>query len=1400
MKNYLTTLACALFAAGTLNAQTYDYDSANESLTITGKGNSVQDRITLEGPITPGSTVPGTSQVFGDTKTITLKDVWTSPDSTRIKYTEPTSAGNNTTLKLENSRLGASGDFDKGGTGLTLIMDSKSTLNLYGNRLTNTTRIENEGYISTTNGTVSESSYLWDNKTSTGSSGVLGGSGVYNFGNVSSIATDKDFGLIRSQEKITDLEISGDYRVDGNSANTTTNDSFIVGVNSSVSTEGQEMTISGKLTVEAKQGNGIGILVNQLGSDDVSLENNYSGEITVKAKNAFGIKVGGNAAKDASVAGDIYQLSVGTLNVENTITSGSEQSEATGIYAKSVKRGLSADSFTVKGYTDATGIQLTEGGSNISVNDMKVSAGQNGNAAGIIAAPDKTTAVSAIGDFENITVGNMEVSAGADAIGILANSVKKSGGNENVIGNITVSSTNRTAGGIIADNADITLGGKISASSENGDAYAIRTGNDLNLKMRDGTEISATTADENAAAFAIRSEIGDIRLEFEGGATITGDISAKNITLANGAAATINGNIEGETLSSGAVLDKVSGSIKFNQAEDITIKTSVGSMDIGTLTGDANIAKNTDSVKIGSVKNITLSDVAGGTSEIGNVENNLTANINGGKLEVTKVANNAEITGSRGEFGVGEAKTVNVTSNEIGRISTSGTQITTNGDLKISVGKAENVNFTKIKGGSIFGLDYITKITIGFSEDELGLGLNSYLSAGVTVKNASALVKIGKVGDIDITLTNDADLIAAADSTVFGTAKVNGGCDATFQNVANLRVGQDDGAGGFSGLNGNLNVNGTVNDALVKNVSEQVYLNAVANSAVIEDSGSAIVENSAGGITLRRLNSATVNNSTATIAAENISGGLSVGNVADINVSNTDINVQNGKTVNGNITSTTDLTLTNGGSATVVGSISAVGKKLTINSAFNVISSAPTAINAGTLSGSGLAATIHNIYDNTFGFSDTSDANGNLTAISTLKGTHNVTTNNIVGQIEGELESIENAHTTVKFVNVGNNVGYTIEKNSYISDTFANGENEKGLASIYDDLEYVEGDDAANLAAIQKKRQFVALASTIGIGAILPQSVVHSVRMNMDLGDTIHLDTLNRTSATRDMLQAYADSGNAEDAWNSTVSVRNINRFATYGGDENIDGSNDYIYGGLANVEYAANKNFFAGIGIGGFQAKSSGKGNCGKAETQSIAANVYADWRFFDNFDWYIGATYAFGMNKAERVNVSDTSKAEWDSNLAGVFTGIRYSIKPFADTEFYIKPTIGANANFLMNPSFDEKSGAERLSVESDNYTSVKSLAGLEATYVLPYGFSISGRMFYTHEFCDNRYDIGATMSTGSQFRVRGWKMDRDAGIFGAGIGYDITSKWRIYADYAAEVSGEVYHNINAGLQLKF
>lgn len=54
---------------------------------------------------------------------------------------------------------------------------------------------------------------------------------------------------------------------------------------------------------------------------------------------------------------------------------------------------------------------------------------------------------------------------------------------------------------------------------------------------------------------------------------------------------------------------------------------------------------------------------------------------------------------------------------------------------------------------------------------------------------------------------------------------------------------------------------------------------------------------------------------TGGISATDVSNGLNAGDVGNVNVSGTNVNVLDGKTVSGNIVSTTDFTLTNGGSA-----------------------------------------------------------------------------------------------------------------------------------------------------------------------------------------------------------------------------------------------------------------------------------------------------------------------------------------------------------------------------------------------------------------------------------------------------------------------------------------------------
>lgn len=125
-----------------------------------------------------------------------------------------------------------------------------------------------------------------------------------------------------------------------------------------------------------------------------------------------------------------------------------------------------------------------------------------------------------------------------------------------------------------------------------------------------------------------------------------------------------------------------------------------------------------------------------------------------------------------------------------------------------------------------------------------------------------------------------------------------------------------------------------------------------------------------------------------------------------------------------------------------------VSGKLTINSAFNVNSNAATVISATTLAGSGLRDTINNHYNNVFGFADADDSNGNLTSAASLKGLHNVSTNNITGTLESDLAEVSNTYTKVKYKNIGNNVGYDIVENSYLRDAVATNETERALAEI----------------------------------------------------------------------------------------------------------------------------------------------------------------------------------------------------------------------------------------------------------------------------------------------------------------------------------------------------------------
>lgn len=262
----------------------------------------------------------------------------------------------------------------------------------------------------------------------------------------------------------------------------------------------------------------------------------------------------------------------------------------------------------------------------------------------------------------------------------------------------------------------------------------------------------------------------------------------------------------------------------------------------------------------------------------------------------------------------------------------------------------------------------------------------------------------------DGSATINGDLMADAGMELNngGNVVVNGNIEGKHL-AAESTIGTVSGKMKFDSVAG-LNITASVGSLEIGMSGEDsgyIKVNTVETSANISNAVLVTIENANGNVSFNSVNSATVNNAVGDISATNVTNGLNVGDVGNIRVSGTNVNVLDGKTVSGDIVSTTDLILSNEGSATLTGSVSAGGNRLTINSVFGINSSAATVISAGTLGGAGLRGTINNHYDNIFGFSATDDSSGSLTAATALKGTHDVVSNNISGMIDGDLDPFE---------------------------------------------------------------------------------------------------------------------------------------------------------------------------------------------------------------------------------------------------------------------------------------------------------------------------------------------------------------------------------------------------------
>ena len=1128
-----------------------------------------------------------------------------------------------------------------------------------------------------------------------------------------------------------------------------------------------DVVLDGKtssLTSEALSGD---VKINNIGRIDVVLENNATMKV-------------GDVVETASIGGS------GSAIIGNTSS-------------LLVKDSTGDENFTMRGQNvDVIGSQLDvnaniENGGNVTTGNLNSVDVNNASTFNPDTSAPTTLNFGDVKTSVNVANSTINVNAGTVVGDVTLESLKGNASFE------TTQSTVLITGDGIGGYAD-DLGGNLTIKDAQGDVKADANIGSVDIRFTNDSSLSFSRISDSATVELAGGELKGNGNEGSGTigglATIKGfgtiDIAADSLHIATTDESSISIDGAGKVTVddpgglSGNV-DVTGSDFAFDTAENLSIDG---------LKKPAGDESSTNNIKIKDVANANVTNGLEGNLSIGHSDGVVEIDRIDGKLTLEDLSEKGRviITESAKEL---ELKLNGGSLTADGGAVVDSAVVNGNGTVDI-IGSVKDFNSDLIVGDVRIGT------STGKAEDGVG-GVNVGIIDGkLTVKDAQGTIAIRDfVQSVDVNL-NGGELEFGENASALDTV-VSGRGNANIANVRNeLKVGQD----GREGLIGNLTVSGEVGAAYIDNVEGDVSLKVEGDVSLNKVVNEAFVSNVTG--------SATVNTANGDISAVNVQGGLNVGNVQNINVNNTNVNVLDGGKVSGNIVSQGDMTLSNGGNATLNGGISVSGNLEVASEGFDVTHDVQGAvIKADSIAGDGAKSLIHNYYDKKYGFSAKDDS---ILKVSTLVGTHDANvassdgTDNKLGHIEGSLGelnlAVENQYVDVSYHNkandgsTSNSVNYTVDRNSYLQDKYAKTENEKALASVFDNLAYQNDADADALSVAKKQ----AIASNPSLlSAMLPQSISHAVRINMDLGDMMHMDTLYRTSATRDMLNSNK-YGRAHNLLRETtiVSIRNINKFSSYGGDANIDGSDDYVYGGLVNLERILSKDLFVGVGVGGFEAESDGKGNGNKADAQSFAMNAYLDWAFYDSFDWYFGINYALGMNNAERRSFDGVNKSEWNSNLVGAFTGVRYTWKPYQDRNFFIKPTVGVNANFLLNPSITEDSGSDRLKIDSDDYNSIKAIVGVEASYVFENGFYLAGRMFYTHEFGDNSYDLDAMFINSSSlmntFRMRGLEMDRDSGIFGVGVGYDITKAWRVYLDYAAEVTGDVYHNVNAGVQFKF
>jgi outer membrane autotransporter protein len=319
-------------------------------------------------------------------------------------------------------------------------------------------------------------------------------------------------------------------------------------------------------------------------------------------------------------------------------------------------------------------------------------------------------------------------------------------------------------------------------------------------------------------------------------------------------------------------------------------------------------------------------------------------------------------------------------------------------------------------------------------------------------------------------------------------------------------------------------------------------------------------------------------------------------------------------------------------------------------------------------------------------------------------------------------------------------------------------------------------------------------------------SHLQSIRQGMTMASSpvkANLPSLAGTgdTAVGEVLQAARAAASETTEWQ--VSGRYLGDFGRLNSDGVAAGNRWKTNGFMVNLDRQINTNLVIGAAAGGSWSYIDINHDSGDAETTSLNARLYAAW--FDG-PWHVDALAGYGRNwnesRRHMAFLGETAKADWNSDVYTARLGGGYDLE--LGDGWIVEPNAAAEYTRIQNDSYNEHGSSTNLSVDGNNFDSLRHLLGV----ALRKGFTLDNKMVirpearltWAHEYMDTTVRTSASLFGGS-FTTNGVKQARDSAIIGLGLNLQFNETVGGYVSYDTELSNDkTAQGVSVGIRFNF